>query len=231
MTRTRTGFGQPVKPPRASRPHGFGKPVKEPFIKRTKAALKDSARTRAEVARRKIAMKLKGQKHMCRECGKASYTKTGRDAHTVRHERETRTKTSTRGRGKTAPVKVKTGYGRHICGCGSRGCKGTYRNRLEFNDHARQNAERAERAEARRTEQGRRTQAVNGRAKRGGRPNGAPKNRQRNDRTREERRAEWHAHRMQHAAGRMDREGRLNPNAPRSPRKVQPRQRVAPKVR
>jgi hypothetical protein len=217
--------------PRGGRPHGFGQSRRDPFLKRTKAALADSARDRAELARRRIAMKLKGKKHMCRECGKTFYTQTGRDACGVRHEREARTRPRNTGRARTAPkVKVKTGYGKHTCGCGSRGCKGTYRNRLEFNDHARQNAERAERAEQRRTEQGRRTREVNARQKRGGRPKGAPKNRQRDDRTREERRAEWHSHRMQHAAGRVDRAGNRVPHQP-SPRKVQPRQRVAPKVR
>ena len=39
------GFGRPVKPARV--PHTFGRGVKEPFLKRTKAALADSARDRA----------------------------------------------------------------------------------------------------------------------------------------------------------------------------------------
>jgi hypothetical protein len=222
-TRTRTGFGQPVKPARG-RPRGFGRPVKEPFLKRTRDALKDSARDRAELARRRLAMKLKGHKHSCR-CGKTFYTQTGRDACANRHEREARARTKAR----TGPARTKNPVrpGHHSCaGCGKR-----FRNDLQLNDHARQHAEREDRARKRQTEQGRRTQAVNARAKRGGRPNGAPKNRgQRDGRTRDERRAEWHAHRMQHAAGRVDRDGNRVPHQP-SPRKVQPRARVAPNVR
>ena len=217
---TSTGFGRPVRPPRA--PRGFGRPAREPFLKRTASALKDSARDRAELARRKIATKLTGRKHTCR-CGKTFYTQTGRDACVLRHQREARTKASTRNRTKAAP-KAAARPGHHSCaGCGKR-----FRNDLELNDHARQHAEREDRAEARRTERGRRTDAVNERNKRGGRPKGTPKNRERDGRTRDERRAEWHAHRMQHAAGRVDRDGNRTPHPP-SPRTVRPKVRVAPK--
>ena len=216
-----TGFGRPVKPARA--PRGFGQPVKQPFLKRTGAALKDSARDRAELIRRRAAMKLTGRKHTCR-CGKTFYTKTGRDACGLRHEREARTKASTRGRGKAAP-KAAARPGHHSCaGCGKR-----FRNDLELNDHARQHAEREDRAGRRKTERGRRTEAVNERAKRGGRPKGTPKPRTTKLRTPEDK-ARWHSQRMQMAAGRMDRAGNRTPHQP-SPRKVQPKTRVAPNVK
>lgn len=214
---------------RTRRPRGFGRPLKDPFLKRTGAALKDSARDRAELARRRLAMKLTGRKHECR-CGKTFRSKTGRDAHTLRHKRETSTRARSAGRSKATPrVPVKTGYGRHTCHCGGRSCKGTYRNHLEFIDHSRLNDEREQRAERRKAERGRRTDAYNARKQRGGRPKGAPKPRTQKLRTPEDR-ARWHAQRMQMAAGRMDRAGTRTPHQP-SPRKVQPRERVRPNPR
>jgi hypothetical protein len=224
MTRTArktSGFARPVSPPRGGQAHGFGGPVKEPFIKRTAAALADSARDRAELARRRLAMKLKGHKYSCKGCGKTFRNKAASQRCAIAHARDN-------ARNSRAAAKPPA-RGPHSCGCGKR-----FRNDLQLADHARLHAEQEDRAKRRETERTRRTEATRTRAARNGRPAGAPKDRgdrARPGQTRAERDAEWHAQRMRHAAGIVGRDGRLNPDAPKSPAKVRPRTPAAPSTR
>ena len=198
--------------------------------RRTARALKDSARDRAEILRRRAVMKLKGHKHICRECGKTTRTDNGRDAHRLHHQRE-RQQTRTKG-GKQAAPRVPF-KGREQFWVGGK----RYRNLLDWKDAERQRVEREDDTKRRAAERARRAKAVNDRNTRGGKPNGAPKTRTpraRDGRTAEQRKAEWKAHRMQHAAGRMDRAGNRLPNtgpSPRVARVVQPKTPRAPKVR
>jgi len=185
---------------------------------RTRRAMENTAdrlRARARERARQAAAKLRGHKEYCRACGKTFRTQGRLAAHTREHAREreqARDKTRTKG---PAP-------GRHSCA----GCGKTFRNDLEFADHARQHAEREDRARARAQRTGTREKARIDRAARGGRPRGTPKQRG----TRAEEKARWHAHRMQHAAGRVDRDGNRIPHEP-SPRVVRPRERAEPRVR
>lgn len=208
----------------ASRPSGFGQPPRVPFIKRTRAALADSARDRAQILRDRALMKLKGHKHRCPRCGKTTRTDGARDRHIAAHRREARAKAAAKRQPQRAPRVPFKGREVYVSGDGRR-----FRNLLEFNDHARLEAERHERAERRQAERGRRTKAAEARVKRGGRPAGAPKTRTTKLRTPEDK-ARWHAQRMQMAAGRMDRDGKRIPHPP-SPAKVRPRTPTPPPAR
>ena len=195
--------------------------------RRTYRAAADNMKARAAARARQATAKLRGHKEFCRTCGKTFRTPRQLAAHTREHARERAQAQGSARTKNTGRAKVPT-RGDQFTDL-STGKK--FRNQMEFNDHARQQAERQERAEKRQQERTRRTQAANGRATRNGQPKGTPKTR--TDRTRgktsAERKAEWHAHRMQHAAGRVTRDGARVPHEP-SPRVVRPRVRVEPKV-
>ena len=144
---------------------------------------------------RQAAAKLRGHQEVCRTCGKTVRTKY----HLAEHIRRThgRTQDTTRTKAKAAPVPFK---GREVFtdGNGKR-----YRNRLQFNDHARQQAERAQRAEDRRQEQARRTAATQARTARLGRPAAPPKDRMQDK-----------ARRTLQANGRLDANGKRIPHTP-----------------
>ena len=208
---------------------------KPTFVRRTIRALADSARDRAAIARRKALMRLKGHKYACK-CGRTFRAEGGRDVCAVRHQRE---KTRARGNGRAkAPG---SGFGKPA----GRVRPGnytdlstgrTFHDRLHFNDAARQQMEREDRAaartaraETREQERTRRAEATKARAARNGRPAGAPKKRTTKLRTGRDR-AEWHAQRTQMAAGRMDRDGNRTGHEP-SPPKVRPRTPREPATR
>ena len=205
------------------------------FTRRLAAGLADEARDRATIARRKAAAKLLGHRRHCPDCGKTARTADQVTKCRARHKQERARKNTGPARTRTGPAKppaprMKTGYGKHTCGCGNRSCKGTYRNHLEFSDHARQNAEREA---ARRSPQGG-TGPAHQSSHRPGPARRPPQRHPENPHHQTP-----HPRRQSPLARPKDADGRrsdrtvtapASPTSP-SPRKVQPRVRVAPSPR
>ena len=135
MTRTRDQGREGLM---ARKPYTWSR--KPTPARRTYRAVKDSARDRATIAKRRALAKLKGHKHSCPDCGKSSRTDFGRDTHKLKHQREKDAKARTQGKGRNTgrakpvgsafgkPVKRPT-RGKHVdLSTGKR-----FRNHLDLN--------------------------------------------------------------------------------------------------